>query len=82
MGAKPGAGKVDDVKITTQNAPARPRISPPGHAGPANRKSGKSEKQARKDDGNDRGRDIAALLLAGAAGFAVGKMLVERPPWR
>ena len=76
LGAKPGAGKVDDVKITTQNA----RSSAEDFAtsvtqGLQTEKSGKSEKQARKDDGNDRGRDIAALLLAGAAGFAVGKML-------
>ena len=33
------------------------------------------EQQASKDDDDDSGRDIAKLLLAGAAGFAVGKML-------
>lgn len=33
------------------------------------------EPEARKKDDDDSGRDLAKLLLAGAAGFAVGKML-------
>ena len=69
---KEGKGEVVEQTITQDNARSSAQefataVTQGLQAAP--------EPEARKKDDDDSGRDLAKLLLAGAAGFAVGKML-------
>ena len=69
---KEGKGEVVEQTITQDNARSSAQefataVTQGLRAAP--------EPEARKKDDDDSGRDLAKLLLAGAAGFAVGKML-------
>ena len=73
-GADAAQGQMSEIVVTQENT----RSSAEDFATTVAQglQSGDATKQARDDDDNgDRNRDIAKLLLAGAAGFAVGKML-------
>lgn len=68
--------KVDDVQITRDNARRSDQDFENSIVENA-RDRDRRRDDARKDDDNDNLKKVGALLLAGAAGFAVGKMLSD-----
>ncbi|WP_232419334.1 OmpA family protein [Paracoccus sp. N5] len=72
-------GQVDEVQITEQNARRSDQDFEnaiiQGLNGDQQREEQRREARSDDDDDDDNLKDIGKLLLAGAAGFAVGKML-------
>ncbi|WP_287886266.1 MULTISPECIES: OmpA family protein [Paracoccus] len=72
-----GQGELNEVQITDENArsSAEEFATSVAQGLQQQQPAEAPQEEARRDDGDDTVKDIAKLLLAGAAGMAVGKML-------